>query len=609
MRIKIKKIVALMFLMLFLFGSKGVSVFAEETKIVKVGFPTFSGFSNVAEDGTLSGYTYEYLNEIAKYTGWKYEFVTVKDENEALSLMLDKLEKGEVDIIGGILNTEQTAEMFDFPEYNCGMTYSTLSVLKDNKQINETNYGTFNGMRVGVKQKSKRIIKSLDAFCNANGIQVEKKEYETTDDMDKALENKEVDSLLGNDLVIGENQRIVARFDGKPYYFAVTKGNAEVVSGMNMAISKINEENPHYATELYMKYFDQGNQSVSLDRFVRANPMGSVIGAMAIGLVTAATVGMMFYIRNQRIKQILLDSERYRILSEISNEFIFEYDIQSDRLMLSNQYRFFKGGEPVIDHFMQKVKNGQLKYGDGTNHQIFEKLFINGKKQQVEPFDVQCVMVDGAKEWMHVTVTTVCDKKNQPLRFIGKMVSIEKEKQEKDALIQKAQKDPLTGLYNRVYFEERVKKYLEERPAGEEGAFMVIDLDCFKSVNDILGHQIGDEVLYDLGQLMKTVYGPEDYLGRLGGDEFMAFIKNTGKNETTADERAAELCAKMNKKYKRNKREVQISLSVGITFSCPGRTFEELYNEADNALYYMKRHGKKSFYTYNPNEKSEGDLK
>ncbi|MEG0310565.1 MAG: transporter substrate-binding domain-containing protein [Eubacterium sp.] len=83
MRIKIKKIVALMFLMLFLFGSKGVSVFAEETKIVKVGFPTFSGFSNVAEDGTLSGYTYEYLNEIAKYTGWKYEFVTVKDENDA----------------------------------------------------------------------------------------------------------------------------------------------------------------------------------------------------------------------------------------------------------------------------------------------------------------------------------------------------------------------------------------------------------------------------------------------------------------------------------------------------------------------------------------------
>ncbi|MCQ4822924.1 hypothetical protein NE464_21240, partial [Eubacterium callanderi] len=152
-------------------------------------------------------------------------------------------------------------------------------------------------------------------------------------------------ALLGPDVAMGDDECIVARFDGRPYYFAVTKGNTEVVSGINTATAAINEQNPNYATELYMKYFNKNNQQVTLESFIKASPTESIVAALGIGLVLAAVVGMTMYIRMQRNQQMLLNYEHYRILSEMSKEFIFEYDYREDSIVVSEQFAHTFGGK------------------------------------------------------------------------------------------------------------------------------------------------------------------------------------------------------------------------------------------------------------------------
>ena len=569
---------------------------AEEKKIIRVAFPEQTGFSSTDSAGNHSGYTYEFLEEIAKYTGWEYEFITGDSSDESLLKMMEDLKNGRIDSMGGMVYTPQLAEDYDFPEYNCGYSYSTLSVLKDNEDVNATNYSTFNNMKVGARKTATRRIQALNEFCRANGITLSIVEYDSDEAMQAALKSGGVDALLGPDVAMGDDERIVARFDGRPYYFAVTKGNTEVVSGINTATAAINEQNPNYATELYMKYFNKNNQQVTLESFIKANPTESIVAALGIGLVLAAVVGMTMYIRMQRNQQMLLNYERYRILSEMSKEFIFEYDYREDSIVVSEQFAHTFGGKSQVDHFFSTILSKRLDIDESAR--CFAGL-IKRRPPEEARYEVEykTTVPSGNEEWVRATSMIIFDKHNQPMRAIGKIININAEQCEKEALINQAHRDALTGLYNRTTFEELVNTYLQER-GDEEGAMMVVDLDHFKTVNDTLGHQGGDEVLEDLAREMTACFGEEVVLGRLGGDEFLVFVKDVKACRDKPVQAARALCRAMNRCYERNSGQIEVSVSVGLAYSFRNSAFEMLYSMADEALYYMKDHGKNNVKVY-----------
>lgn len=569
---------------------------AEEKKVVRVAFPELQGFSSTDANGKHSGYTYEFLQEIAAYTGWEYEFIAGDSSDETLLQMMEELKNGEVDIMGGMLYSDELAEEYDFPEYNCGYSYSTLAVLKSNTDINSTNYSTFNNMKVGVRASAKRRAQALEDFCKVNGITVETVEYPSEVEMQKALESGEVDALLGSDVTLFDNQRIIARFDGKPYYFAVTKGNSEIISGINTATAAINEKDPNYATDLYMKYFNKDSQRVTLESFVKANPIESIAAALVIGLVLAAVVGLAMYIRIQRNRQLLLDYERYRVLSEMSNELIFEYDYGDDSIMVSDRYAQYFGGKSRNEHFLSESLKKNMETDDAARW--FAELIKRRPPEQARcEVEYRVRVSSGEIEWVRGTSVIIFDRHGHPLRAIGKIININEEKCEKEALINQAHHDPLTGLYNRTTFEEIVSDYLEQC-GGEKGALMVIDLDRFKLVNDTLGHQGGDEVLEDLAREMAAIFDTDAVLGRLGGDEFLAFVKNIGHCREKPLRDARKLCGVMSRCYEKEGRRTEVSVSIGLVYSTADSVFEELYGKADKALYYMKDHGKNNVAVY-----------
>lgn len=162
--------------------------------------------------------------------------------------------------------------------------------------------------------------------------------------------------------------------------------------------------------------------------------------------------------------------------------------------------------------------------------------------------------------------------------------------------------DALTGLYDREIFKQEITQYLSE---GGKGALFMSDVDFFKHINDNFGHIVGDEVLVTLANAVRTVFTDESISCRVGGDEFMMFVKNTDSKENVA-----ALAEKLNAVYRENVQKaaegLTSSLSIGIVLSSElgnaaetDEVFETLYGLADKALYHTKESGRNGYSFYN----------
>lgn len=235
-------------------------------RTVRVGFPQQTGLTEIDSRGNYSGYTYDYLNILSQFTNWEYEYVTVPGNlDESLTTLLEMLEKGEIDLLGGMVKNEYTQELYDFPDINYGAGYSTLSVLENNTKITETNLSA-SLSTIGVMASAQKRIAELKKFCSTNLINAEIIEYTDADDTDlyNALYNNEVDAILGVDLDPVMGTRTVAAFSGTPYYFATTKGNTGIMDSLNSSIQLLTEADPYLQSRLYSRYFSQESSVFTL---------------------------------------------------------------------------------------------------------------------------------------------------------------------------------------------------------------------------------------------------------------------------------------------------------------------------------------------------------
>ncbi len=161
----------------------------------------------------------------------------------------------------------------------------------------------------------------------------------------------------------------------------------------------------------------------------------------------------------------------------------------------------------------------------------------------------------------------------------------------------KASRDGLTGLYNRVYFEQTVAAALEKEPAA--AALVFVDVDDFKRVNDTMGHMVGDDVLRFVSQQLLGQFSHTDLVGRYAGDEFVAFVQGADRGEL---ERALDdLCRRFTVPYRSGNVEYPVSISVGAAmFPRDGDSYGRLLKAADAALYAAKEHGKNVYVFYRP---------
>ena len=218
---------------------------AQET--VRVGwFPHLGG--SELKDSVYTGYYFDYLKEVAKYTGWKYEFVETKIPD-----CFTMLEDGRIDIIGSLFYNEERAKVFDFPKLEYGHTYTTLFTTQKSKLL-PYDFERFNGIRIAVLSDATNK-EYLKEFAKDNGFTYTTIGYATQAELMSAVQTGKADAGLLTALTPFENARIIAEFTPLPYYFATTKGNTRILVGLNRALNMIRINNPYLEMELNKKYF------------------------------------------------------------------------------------------------------------------------------------------------------------------------------------------------------------------------------------------------------------------------------------------------------------------------------------------------------------------
>lgn len=168
----------------------------------------------------------------------------------------------------------------------------------------------------------------------------------------------------------------------------------------------------------------------------------------------------------------------------------------------------------------------------------------------------------------------------------------------KDEMQNQADLDPLTMLYNKKVTEKLIRQEMYAMKKEQMGVFMIIDVDGFKSVNDTYGHPLGDKVLIELASRLKQAFRDTDIVGRIGGDEFCIFFRGNFGNEEIRS-KAADISELFRDIQVQQREDIKISCSCGISVTT-GRekTFEQIYLEADRALYAVKETGKNGYEFY-----------
>lgn len=174
----------------------------------------------------------------------------------------------------------------------------------------------------------------------------------------------------------------------------------------------------------------------------------------------------------------------------------------------------------------------------------------------------------------------------------------------------KAQLDGLSGLYNKMSFEEKIKNELSSSIVGSSIAFMIMDVDHFKSINDNEGHEYGDQVIVRTAKVLKQSLPGDAIIGRIGGDEFAFLIKDplasTEEMEKDLEKSLSALSRKFLWEFKEEHEKYNVSVSIGVSvFQHRDEDFKLVYKSADAALYTSKKSGRNQYTFYREGMKGE----
>jgi len=293
-------------------------------------------------------------------------------------------------------------------------------------------------------------------------------------------------------------------------------------------------------------------------------------------------------------EMLRMDRERYRIAAELSNDILFEYFIDTDMMVYSDRYKYLFGRDPVIHNFAKDC----FKRNDYVHPDDFG-LFIDfctklAKGQEFVSAELRIKRYHNDYIWCQIMGKTIYDEDKKPNRVIGKLVNVDYQKRELDALEYKATRDPLTGVYNREITIKKIEKYIKGNKNGRH-ALLFIDFDDFKKVNDTYGHLLGDRVLtYVIGKI-KNAFTEGEIIGRIGGDEFVIFIGYVESDDEIV-RKVNTIINVLNTTYTDDEFTISISGSIGIAmYPDDGLHYEQLIQSADKALYYVKNKGKNSY--------------
>lgn len=301
-------------------------------------------------------------------------------------------------------------------------------------------------------------------------------------------------------------------------------------------------------------------------------------------------------ITEMKTMQMMLQQvqNQYEIVEEVSDNIIFNYDVENDVFEASAKMLKSLGTKTRYENAIEN-----FTYGSIIDHRDVPAFIaalsnaLSGKRTNV--FDARIINNRGDSIWHRIKFVVVYDNNGNAVKFIGNLVDVDKEKREKNRLIVQAQTDQLTGFLNKISTSLKISEIIKENPE-ENGAMFLVDLDDFKKLNDTYGHHEGDKFLKDFSANLMLSFRSTDVLGRVGGEEFIIYVSGVGDTTHFIEEKAEQI--------EKICHGVRIESAMGEEFSCSigiarypqdGVSYTELYKKADKAMYSVKHKGKNDY--------------
>ena len=297
---------------------------------------------------------------------------------------------------------------------------------------------------------------------------------------------------------------------------------------------------------------------------------------------------------SSRTLQLLeLERQKYKIISELSDEVIFEYDANNDKLIFSEEFHKITLDEQIL--FNVRKNNVLLKYmHEEDYHHLLTEMDQLSSVHRFLQVDMQLKLSSGEYIWHRLTICSLWDISFEVkcMGYVGKIVNIQNEKRKSLELEQAANYDSLTRILNRKAAQKAISEKLAT--TRHHSAICFLDIDNFKMVNDHYGHMIGDDLLKKVAAVLQCHLGENDIIARLGGDEFVFYV-----HDYKDEEQLAQSLNKISEALRMDFDGFSISGSIGIAcYPKDGESYENLLFKADQALYYSKFNGKDHYHAY-----------
>lgn len=537
---------------------------------IKVGYLTeFAPYQYKNAQGKFTGLSQQICDIISSTLNVDMKYIAYGNRKDLIAA----LENGEIDMAAGLdSESEQDSLRFsksyqDYMQVLIKNETTNVEKLEDKKQA----------VIIGQEDKDQDSKNQLKKHSIRAAI--------------KAVDVGDADYVIGNyysaDYYIreleSEHVSVVPMSEKGAISFAFSASqDTRLISICNKCLYSIPESRIQV---LLMDDLDPPAKPVTLMALIRANPWQS---ALIILVVLALIALAIFIVLRQRwisARKHAVDVKRYEILAALMNEYVFEYDSTNKQIHLDSKFKdkFGIDGDVEIEKYDKDnpCLNAILLEIDKVNSADDATVYNS------HPFKLR--MDDGTMEWYRVIFYVLKDEYDGESHIIGKLVSAKQEMVEQEQFINRAQRDPLTGLYNRDGFMEKyatmeVKKSL---------TYAILDIDNFKQVNDKIGHAGGDAALKILADTLSAVFEKQAIVGRYGGDEFMVCVYDMDQFEVAA--LFDKLVKAMDRDMDYQGKIKHLSISLGATYVGQKMPLDVLLKSADKVLYLVKEQGKNNW--------------
>lgn len=295
-------------------------------------------------------------------------------------------------------------------------------------------------------------------------------------------------------------------------------------------------------------------------------------------------------------EELKRQAERLHILSEAEGEKIIDYNAKTDVMIIRMNDEYGMAQDEIHSRYMERFDASMIYKEDVAYYKAVLESLLKSPKHDTIEFRIK--RFDDDYTWYQANLTSLLGAEGYVTRIVGRMIDINERKLKEMELLLRAEKDALTGAYNQGATEQLIHNAIQAGKENALSALMIIDLDNFKEANDLLGHANGDQLLEKTAGILQEMFKGGDVIGRIGGDEFLVYMRNMA-SISDADEMAGNIVKSVRYDLDFEGQPIHVTCSVGVAvYPYHGKTYEELFEKADRAVYTVKANGKDGYRVY-----------